>query len=277
MIELVEQDGPPIDEYEQRSVSGYQLRLRSSSSEFPNRSGDALIVTRTLVLALITTGWHDTWVIEESEVTYPCDSAGNALDLAADYEVLSPPEGWEPRERATPTPAGPSELLLRQPLASLSELRIDQLSVLQIATDIISVIMPGCTNPEAHYNEPRSRYESVEPTGLTSNSVLPSDLLEAVGEGSYRRFDLIDAYQIDETRIVVIWMPRPQGATGILLVGDLVRARRAGDQEPAWRFAEYVEVYGCYEGAERDDETWFSGRADLAQSSLRLGPGIDVE
>jgi len=157
VIELVERTGPPIDEYERRSVSDSQLRLRSSSPEFPNRNGDYLIVTRTLVLALITTGWREEWVIEESEVGYPCDGSDKALDLAQDYEVLEPPEGWEPRVLSVPPPTNPSELLLRQPLTSLADLKIDQLSILQVATDILSVIMPGCTDPDAYYISAKDR------------------------------------------------------------------------------------------------------------------------
>jgi hypothetical protein len=278
VIELVERDGPPLDEYEQRSVSNDQLRLRSSSPVFPNRSGNALIVTQALVLALITTGWRDSWVIEESEITYPCDSTGVPLDLATDYEVISPPDGWEPRDPAVLSEPEPSELLLRQPLNSLSELRIDELSVLQIATDILSVIMPGCTNPDAYYNEPRSQHQSVLKTDLTSNSALPADLLKTVGTGSdFRRFEQIDAYQVDESRVVLIWLPRAGQSSEILAVGELVRATQTRGQEPAWQFAEYVEVYGCYEGAERNEELWFSGRGDLLHSSLRTGSSKDVE
>lgn len=232
------------------------------------------------MLALITTGWREEWVVEESEVTYPCDIAGNPLDLASEYEVFEPPEDWQPSEPEAVSQDEPSDPLLRRPLTSLSELRIDGLSVLKVATDILSVIIPGCTDPDAHYNEPRSRYNSLLGTGLTANSPLPSDLLETVGEGSYRRFDLIDAFQVDETRIIVIWLPnRPERGVGIgiLTVAELIRATRPGNQEPAWRFADYVEVYGCYDGAVRDEEIWFSGRADLAQSGLRLGKGSQRE
>lgn len=277
VIEVVERDGPPIEEYEQRSVSSHQLRLRSSSPEFPNRNGNYLIATRSLTLALITTGWREQWVIEESEVSYPCDGSGEALDLADDYEVLAPPEGWVPREPSTQSQPEPSELLLRQPLTSLAELKVDQLTVLQIATDILSVIIPGCTDPEAHYNEPRDRYDQVLPTGLTSKSPLPTELLNTVGEGSYRKFGQIDVFQVDKDRIVVIWLPQPEADFGILVVAEMALARRPGDRDVAWRFTEYVEVYGCYEGAVREDETWFSGRAELAQSGLRLGVGMQGE
>lgn len=229
------------------------------------------------MLALITTGWREEWVIEESEVTYPCDQAGNTLDLPAEYEVLDPPEDWQPREPRVPTRSQPSDLLSRKPLTSLAELRVDQLSVLQIATDILSVIMLGCTDPDAHYNEPRSHYELVLPTGLTLTSPLPIDLLNTVGEGSYRRFDEIDLFQVNEDRVVVAWLPKPEADYGILVVAEMALARRAGDRDAAWRFTEYVEVYGCYEGAVREDETWFSGRVELAQSELRLGKGMDSE
>lgn len=255
----------------------FQLRLHSLSPEFPNRSGNALIVTRSLTLALITTGWREEWVIEESEVSYPCDGSGEALDLADDYEVLAPPDGWKPREPSTESQPEPSGLLLRRPLASLAELRIDQLSVLQIATDILSVIIPGCTDPEAHYHEPRDRYDQVLPTGLTSTSSLPTKLLDTVGEGSYRKVDQIDVFQVGEDRIVVVWLPQPGAEFGILVVAEMAPARRPADQEVAWRLTEYVEVYGCYEGAVREDENWFSGRAELAQSGLRLGMGMQGE
>ena len=277
VIELVERRGPPIDEYERRSVSGSQLRLRSASPEFPNRSGSYLFITRTLVLVLITTGWREEWVIEESEATYPCDQSGKALDLAQDYEVLEPPEGWEPRVLSVPPPTNPSELLLRQPLTSLADLKIDQLSVLQVATDILSVIMPGCTDPDAYYISAKDRYEQVLPTDLNSTSHLPIELLDTVGESSYRRFDQIDVFQIDEDRVVVSWLPKPEAEAGILVVAELARARRAGDREAAWRFTEYVEVYRCHEGAERDDGTWYSGRTELAESDLRLGMGMQPE
>ncbi len=277
VIALVERNGPPIEEYERRSVSGSQLRLRSASPEFPNRDGNYLIVTRTLVLGLITTGWREEWVIEESEATYPCDQSGNAFDLAQEYEVLEPPEGWEPGVSNVPPPPNPSELLLRRPLTSLADLKIDQLSVLQVATDILSVIMPGCSDPDAYYISAKDRYEQVLPTDLNSTSDLPIELLDAVGESSYRRFDQIDVFQIDEDRVVVSWLPKPEAEAGILVVAELARARRAGDREAAWRFTEYVEVYGCHEGAERDDETWYSGRTELAESDLRLGMGMQPE
>ncbi len=270
-VEVVEREGPPIEEYEHRTVSSPYLILRSSSPEFPNRDGDYLIVERTLVLSVFTTGWQDHWVIAERRSTYPCDSEGNPLDLADDYEVSDPPEQWEPERRST-TQSESSELLSRQPLVSLMDLRIDDLTVLQIATDILSVILPDCADPDARYFQ--WRYEHLLTTGLSEESTIPFDIAHVEGPWEFPMYELMDAFQVDENRVVIIWLPRREPSHLGLVVTEFARVQSPDDDEVHWRYTDHVEVYGCFDARERDDELWFAGRADLEKSQIRLGFGF---